>query len=147
MTAPDLPAISEIVPHGRPMLLLDRLVSYSGDLVTCEVQIRPDSPFMSEGGVPAIVGVEYMAQCVAAYAGLSARAKGEPVRIGFLLGSRSLRIGVDVFAPGDRLIIEARRIWGEEVLGSFACQVRRGDEILLEGNLTVYQGPMPELPT
>jgi predicted hotdog family 3-hydroxylacyl-ACP dehydratase len=143
----DLPPIAELVPHKQPMLLLDRVVSYSGDVVTCEVQIRPDSPFMSEGGVPAIVGVEYMAQCVAVYAGLSARAKGEPVRIGFLLGSRTVRIDADLFAPGDRLLIEARWVWGEDALGSFACQVKRDDVVLLEGNLTVYQGPMPELPT
>ena len=132
----DLPPIAELVPHKQPMLLLDRVVSYSGDVVTCEVQIRPDSPFMSEGGVPAIVGVEYMAQCVAVYAGLSARAKGEPVRI-----------DADLFAPGDRLLIEARWVWGEDALGSFACQVKRDDVVLLEGNLTVYQGPIPELPT
>jgi predicted hotdog family 3-hydroxylacyl-ACP dehydratase len=143
----DLPPVAELVPHGRPMLLLDRVVSYSGDVVTCEVQIRSDSPFMREGGVPAIVGIEYMAQCVAVYAGLSARAKGEPVRIGFLLGSRSVRIEADLFAPGDRLLVEARRVWGEDALGSFACHVRRGTEVLLEGNLTVYQGPIPELPT
>jgi predicted hotdog family 3-hydroxylacyl-ACP dehydratase len=140
------PPIDQLVPHKAPMLLLDRVVAYSGDLVTCEVEIRPDSMFMSEGGVPAVVGVEYMAQCVAAYAGLTAHAKGEGARIGFLLGSRDVRIDADVFAVGDRLAIDARRTWGENDLGSFACEVRRGDQVLVRGSLTVYQGPLPELP-
>ena len=82
------PPIEALVPHKPPMLLLDRVLSYSTDYVSCEVEIRVDSPFVRDGVVPAIVGLEYMAQCVAAFAGLSARHKGEAPRIGFLLGSR-----------------------------------------------------------
>jgi predicted hotdog family 3-hydroxylacyl-ACP dehydratase len=146
------PPIAQLVPHKPPMLLLDRVVAYSGDVVTCEVEIRPDSPFVREGlgvpgGVPGIVGLEYMAQCIAVYAGLSAHAKGEGARIGFLLGSRDVRVDADVFPIGDRLAVEARRSWGENDLGSFACEVRRGAAVLVRGNLTVYQGPLPELPS
>ncbi len=145
MTA--FPPIAALVPHKPPMLLLDRVLSYSTDFVSCEVEIRVDSPFVRDGVVPAIVGLEYMAQCVATFAGLSARDKDEAPRVGFLLGSRDVRFDVDGFVVGDRLVVEARRTWGETDVGSFACQVRRGDEVLLEGNLTVYQGPMPEWPT
>jgi predicted hotdog family 3-hydroxylacyl-ACP dehydratase len=148
MTAPStFPPIAQLVPHKPPMLLLDRVVAYSGDVVTCEVEIRPDSPFVSAGeGVPGIVGLEYMAQCVAVYAGLSAHSKGEGARIGFLLGSRDVRIDADAFPVGDRLTIEAKRSWGENDLGSFACEVRRGADVVVRGSLTVYQGPLPELP-
>jgi predicted hotdog family 3-hydroxylacyl-ACP dehydratase len=143
---PPFPPIVELVPHKPPMLLLDRVLSYSTNFVSCEVEIRTDSPFVRDGAVPAIVGVEYMAQCVAAFAGLSARDKGEPARIGFLLGSRDLRVDADAFVVGDRLTIEARRDWGENDLGSFACRVYRGAAVLVHGRLTVYQGPLPELP-
>ena len=47
------------------------------------------------------------------------------------------------FRVGDRLTVEARRTWGENDIGSFACKVRRGDDVLCEGALTVYQGPLP----
>jgi predicted hotdog family 3-hydroxylacyl-ACP dehydratase len=140
------PPIDQLVPHKPPMLLLDRVVAYSGDVVTCEVEIRPDSSFVSAGAVPGIVGLEYMAQCVAVYAGLSAHAKGEGARIGFLLGSRDVRIDADTFPVGDRLTVEARRSWGENDLGSFACEVRRGGDVLLRGSLTVYQGTLPDRP-
>ena len=94
---------------------------------------------------PAVVGIEYMAQTIAAGAGLSALEKGNAAgRTGFLLGCRSLSLAVDSFQVGDRLTIEARRTWGENELGSFACKVWRGDEVLVEGALTVYQGPLPE---
>ena len=52
-----------------------------------------------------------------------------------------MRVDADLFAPGDRLLVEARRVWGEDALGSFACQVRRGDEVLLEGNAHRLPGP------
>jgi predicted hotdog family 3-hydroxylacyl-ACP dehydratase len=141
-----LPPIASLVPHKPPMLLLDRVLSYSTDFVSCEVEIRVDSPFLRAGVVPAIVGVEYMAQCVAVFAGLSARGKGEPPRIGLLLGSRDVRIDTDEFAVGDRLVVDARRSWGENDLGSFACRVQRGADLLVHGSLTVYQGPLPERP-
>ena len=143
----EFPPLAELVPHKPPMLLLDRVLSYSTDFVTCEVEIRADSPFGGTDGVPAIVGVEYMAQCVATYAGLSAREKGQPARIGFLLGSREIRLEADSFPTGTKLTVEARRTWGENDLGSFACEVRSQSGVLLRGNLTVYQGPLPELPS
>jgi predicted hotdog family 3-hydroxylacyl-ACP dehydratase len=139
------PAIVELVPHRPPMLLLDRVLAYDGECVICEAVLQPDSPFADKGQVPAVVGIEYMAQTIAAGAGLSARDKGAPsARMGFLLGCRSLTMAVDSFLVGDRLTIEARRSWGENELGSFACKVHRGGEVLVEGALTVYQGPLPE---
>jgi predicted hotdog family 3-hydroxylacyl-ACP dehydratase len=139
------PPIVELVPHRPPMLLLDRVLSYDGECVVCETVLGPNSPFAEQGHVPAVVGIEYMAQTIAAGAGLSAREKGSASgQMGFLLGCRSLTIAVDTFNVGDRLTIEARRSWGETALGSFACKVQRGAEVLVEGALTVYQGPLPE---
>ncbi|HEY5450700.1 MAG TPA: hypothetical protein VIQ54_18230 [Polyangia bacterium] len=139
------PPIVELVPHRPPMLLLDRVLSYDGERVVCETVLGPDSPFAEQGEVPAVVGIEYMAQTIAAGAGLSARDKGDQAgRTGFLLGCRNLSIAVDSFQIGDRLTVEARRTWGENQIGSFACKVQRGSEVLVEGALTVYQGPLPE---
>ena len=139
------PPIVELVPHRPPMLLLDRVLAYDGEVVTCETVLRPDSPFAEQGHVPAIVGIEYMAQAIAAGAGLRARDNGAASgRMGFLLGCRSLTISVEHFDVGDRLMVEARRTWGENELGNFACKVQRGEDVLVEGALTVYQGPLPE---
>jgi predicted hotdog family 3-hydroxylacyl-ACP dehydratase len=127
------------------MLLLDRIVAFQPEQsVTCEVRIRPDATFVEDGGVPAVVGIEYMAQTVAAFAGMSARADGKPPRVGLLLGCRELRLTTDAYAIGDTLTVNARRTWGESEIGSFTCNVARGGEVLATGTLTVYQGPLPE---
>jgi predicted hotdog family 3-hydroxylacyl-ACP dehydratase len=144
------------------MLLLDRLIAWDDEKVLCEVRIVPTSPFLeraqgpavassSEEGsderVPAVVGIEYMAQTVAVFAGLRARASGAEPRIGFLIGCRELLLSDEGFQVGDVLVVEARHVWGETEVGSFACKVSRHDEVLVSGTLTVYQGPLPSSPS
>ena len=141
---PPPPPIAELVPHKPPMLLLDRVVAHDADGITCEVRIAARSPFVEDGRIPAVVGIEYMAQCVAAFAGLSARAEGNPPRIGFLLGCRELTLATDAFSVGDTLTVEARRTWGDSDLGHFVCRVERAGQTVVSGTLNVYQGPLPE---
>jgi predicted hotdog family 3-hydroxylacyl-ACP dehydratase len=150
------------------MVLLDRIVAYSDDSVTCEVQIHPGSrffapargpavdsggvpavgsggvPAVDSGGVPAVVGLEYMAQCIAVFAGMGARAGGVEKRIGLLLGCRELNLHTDVFRAGQTLSVSVHRTWGESDLGSFTCRIEHAGETLVAGTLTVYQGPLPE---
>lgn len=143
-----MPAVGELVPHRPPMLLVDRVIAHGDNVIVCEVEVKADSLFTVEHDgrreVPAVVGLEYMAQTVATFAGLSARKERRAPRIGFLIGCRELRLDTDAFAAGDVLTVEARRLFGENDLGSFACTITRGDRILVTGTLTVYQGPLPE---
>jgi len=151
--AASVPALTDLVPHRPPMLLLDRLIAWDDEKVLCEVRIDRTSPFLEraqgparEGSdelVPAVVGIEYMAQTVAVFAGLRARASGGEPRIGFLIGCRELLLSAEGFRVGDVLVVEARHVWGETEVGSFACKVARHDEVLVSGTLTVYQGPLP----
>ena len=141
---PLFPPLGDLVPHKPPMLLLDRVLAHEADSVTCAVTIAVGSPFVEDGRVPAVIGIEYMAQSVAAYAGLLAYAQGRPPRIGFLLGCRELTLATDVFRVGDTLTVTARRTWGDRALGNFACRVERDGQLLASGTLNVYQGPLPE---
>jgi predicted hotdog family 3-hydroxylacyl-ACP dehydratase len=150
MTDAALPDVREVVPHEPPMLLLDRVRSYGNDRISCTVRIGPECLFVEERGaerqVPAVIGLEYMAQCVAAYAGLTARREGQAPRRGFLVGCRELCLEVEAFSVGDTLDVEARRVWGDSDLGSFACAVTRDGRTLVSGTLSVYQGALPEEP-
>lgn len=142
------PNIRALVPHAPPMLLIDRVHAHSDDVTVCVVEVKADSLFtVTRDGrqeVPAVVGIEYMAQTVAAYAGLSASKEGKPPRIGFLIGCRELKLDIDAFSVGDVLLVEARHVWGQSDLGSFACKILRDGAVLASGTLTVYQGSLPE---
>lgn len=140
-----LPTPIELLPHRPPMLLLDEVTSWNGDRVECRVVLRDDSPFVEAGRVASTIAVEYMAQCVAAFAGLRGRERGEPVRIGYLVGAREVTFAVDDLRVGDVLRVEASPVWGDETLGNFACAVDREGEAVARGTLNVYQGELPDM--
>jgi predicted hotdog family 3-hydroxylacyl-ACP dehydratase len=148
------PAVAEVVPHSGAMVLLTRVDDHVEHQTTCLVEIGEDTCFRQPGGlVPAWVGLEYMAQCVAVHAGLRARANGEPVKIGLLLGSKRIDFRTAAFSPGQVLEVKARRLWGDKNLGSFACSVvdAGSGTPLVEGTLSVLLaedvGTLAEEPT
>ena len=153
MTSAGYPPVADLLPHAGRMVLLTRVLAHTKTQTTCAVEISPGSVFAdADGGVPAWVALEYMAQCIAAHGGLRASAAGEPVAIGVLLGTRSVTLHTSRFHPGQRLEVEATHVWGEQEFFSFACTVRdaRTRAMLVEGTLTVARaasgGDAPVLP-
>ena len=133
------PQLRDLVPHRPPMLLLDELVSSDDEHTVCAVTIRPDSMFAEAGRVPAWVALEYCAQCVAVFAGLRARSRGEPPRLGLLVAARDLTLEVDAFEQGDVLQVSVRSVFGESRVGRFECEVRRAGIAVANATLSVYQ--------
>ena len=136
----NLPDIRSLVPHGEPMVLLDRVVCADAESVCAEVRIRPGSLFCGASGVGAWVGLEYMAQAIGAYAGYSARLRGEPVKIGFLLGARRYECSRPSFPLGSVLRVYVRRVLqSENGLASFECHIDDTEGRVATANVTVYQ--------
>jgi 3-oxoacyl-[acyl-carrier-protein] synthase-1 len=135
-----LPPVADVLPHSGPMVLLDRLVSVGSDDLCAEVTIRPDSMFCDGAAVGAWVGIEYMAQAIAAHAGWLARRRGDPVKVGFLLGSRKYEAGVPAFAVGSVLRVHAHRaLQGDNGLGAFECRIDADDRTVATATVTVFQ--------
>lgn len=131
-------AVSDLLPHKPPMVLLDRVLAFAGTALAAEVQIRADSVLCESGGVPAWVGIEYMAQAVAAHAGCQGRLRGRPPVIGYLLGTRSYQCSVASFPIGETLTIHIEALFAEMGLGAFACRIEN-DEVLATATINVYQ--------
>lgn len=141
MSAPAFPPIASLVPHSGPMCLLDAVLEHSRERTLCSVDPARSGVFAADDGrVPAWLGLEYMAQCIAAHGGLAARASGEPPGPGLMLGSRRLAFAVDWFAPGEPLLVSARHHRGETGLVAFDCDVRLAPdcEPLVAGRVNVY---------
>lgn len=139
-----LPDIRTLVPHAGPMVLLDRLVAVGDETLCAEVVITADTVFCNGQGVGAWIGIEYMAQAVAAFAGYEAQQRGNPVKVGFLLGSRRYESSRPNFALGSRLHVHVQRtLQGENGLGAFGCRIDdAGDPSvapLATANITVFQ--------
>jgi 3-oxoacyl-[acyl-carrier-protein] synthase-1 len=135
-----LPPVADLLPHSGPMVLLDRLVSVDDDDLCAEVAIRPDSMFCDGAAVGAWVGIEYMAQAIAAHAGWLARRRGDPVKVGFLLGSRKYEAGVPAFGVGSVLHVHAHRaLQGDNGLGAFECLIDAGGSTVATATVTVFE--------
>lgn len=121
------PAISTLVPHSGAMLLLDRVLDVDTESLRAEVAIRADSMFCDGAQVGGWIGIEYMAQAVAAHAGYCAVLRGEAVKVGFLLGSRRYQCSAAAFAVGTVLqVVVERVLQGENGLGAFECRIEDG---------------------
>jgi predicted hotdog family 3-hydroxylacyl-ACP dehydratase len=134
--------ITELVPHRASMLLVERVLAQAPEVVRVETTVRRGALFAAEDGWPSWVGVELMAQAVSSWAGLRARAAGEPVPLGFLLGTRRYRCARPSFRFGTRLEIEARlELAAGTGMRVFACTIEDAGEVLATANLNVYQPP------
>ncbi|AIY41878.1 3-hydroxydecanoyl-[ACP] dehydratase [Collimonas arenae] len=132
--------IRSFLPHSGVMVLLDCLLEVGAEELLAEVKIRADSLFCQPQGVPAWVGVEYMAQAIAAYAGYTAQQRGEAVRIGFLLGTRRYEAACAEFAIGSVLQVHVQKLLqADNGVGSFECHIRDGAQELASGTITVFQ--------
>jgi predicted hotdog family 3-hydroxylacyl-ACP dehydratase len=140
----DSVAIEDIVPHRGRMLLLDRLLARDEDSVAVGAVVAADNVFADHQGVPAWVGIEYMAQAISAWAGCRGLARGEPARIGFLLGTRRYHGRSGHFAIGAQLRIEAHReIFGDNGMGMFSCRILEGGTEIARAQVSVFEPPDP----
>lgn len=114
-------------------------MGYGEGWLQAEVDITGESMFADDRGVPAWIGMEYMAQTIAAYAGLQERNKGGVPKIGLLLGSRNYSSSVDYFAQGQTLRIEAGlEIVAANGLNVFNCEIT-GNETRAAAVVNVFQ--------
>ena len=102
--------VTDLVPHRAPMLFLDRVSGLKGDVFEAHVDLTEQSPMIQAGAVPVWVGLEYMAQATAAYAGAEGRSAGKGPKVGMLLGTRDYRATVPSFALGQSLSIQVRKV-------------------------------------
>jgi len=135
------PPITDLLPHRPPMLLVDALLDADAESLRASAQVRPGEWYSDDAGrMPAWVAIELMAQAIAAFAGAAARARGEPPKVGLLLGSRDYRATEPWFLPGEILEIEVRSLYREDNgVGAFACTVRRAGRPVVTATLTVFE--------
>ena len=131
--------IRDVVPHRASLLLLDELVHWDDDSIHAALVVPSKGAFAGPDGVPAWIGIEYMAQAIGAYAGLRARRSGEPVRIGFLLGTRRYQSRWARFPAGSRLRVRVAHDYSAgSGLSVFGCRIVCGETEVAEASLTVF---------
>lgn len=136
-----IPPISRLLPHASPMLLLDELLWVDGERACCQVRdpARLALFLTTEGRLPGWVGVELMAQSIAAWAGYQSWQRQQPPRIGLLLGCRHYLSHQPWLTVAAGLRIEVERLMQDGGLSSFECRLYQGDELVAEARLSTLE--------
>jgi predicted hotdog family 3-hydroxylacyl-ACP dehydratase len=128
------------------MLLLSKVLAVDEERVCCEAVVSPGMPLLDEkGNLPGWVGIELMAQTVAAWGGRQARSEDREVGIGLLLGSRKYHATLHTFPAGARLIIDAKKIVRDGNMGVFHCTISLDGSTVAEAQLNTYMPDNQEL--
>lgn len=130
------------IPHCGEMQLIDRVLEVGAEHSVAEVDVPADGLFVRDGQVPGWVGIEYMAQTVSAWAGGRARSRGQPPRVGLLLGTRRYEVRRAAFPSGARLRVEARcELIADYGLGMFDCRILMEGEEVATAKISVLDPP------
>ncbi len=134
--------VENLIPHRGGMRLLDRVLAADEEHAVAEVDVPFDGLFVRDGQVPSWVGIEYMAQTVAAWAGARARGAGGVPRPGLLLGTRRYSTHCDGFPSGARLRVEVRcELIGANGLGQFDCRIEMNGQQVATSRISVLDPP------
>jgi predicted hotdog family 3-hydroxylacyl-ACP dehydratase len=130
--------VRQLVPHSGAMLLIDELVQADDQRLEAACVVRNDGLFaLADGRIPVMLCVEYMAQAVAAFAGVRATVSGDSIKPGLLLGARNFSASAAYLSPGDRLLITVTLvIESANGLAVFDCEIT-GADLHASARLTV----------
>ena len=135
------PPIEELIPHRGTLLLVDRVIAFSDTAVAAEyTPLRTAWYADAVGNMPAWVGIEVMAQAVAAHVSLLKRQRGLPAKMGALLGTRSYRSTAASLPAGETLHVRAELVLSDpNGLGAYDCTIAQGKASLAQAVLKVYE--------
>jgi len=90
--------------------------------------------------MPAWIGIELMAQAIAAHVGLLEMRAGNKMRPGVLLGSQRYQAHIPAFARDALLRIEVKELLrGEEGHGAYECIIRHDELVIAEAVIKVFR--------
>jgi predicted hotdog family 3-hydroxylacyl-ACP dehydratase len=138
-----MPAPAALLLHDPPMVLLDSILEMGDKYCVARTNVREGIVFgRKDGSLPGWVGLELMAQTVAAWSGFHKVKMGGIPRPGYLLGTRRYNCQLSAFQPGTSLDVrieqEFRDISG---LAAFNCMIMIGEELVAESTVKVFEEP------
>lgn len=137
----EFPPIESLVAHRENMLLIERVLTVSSQSIEVLARVDASAWFANfDGSMPGWVGIELMAQAVAAWAGLESWQRGDLPKQGFLLGTRSYVCKRSNFLAGAELRVTAVEVFREtNGLAAFDCKIEHSGETVAEASLKLFE--------
>ncbi len=126
-----------LVPHKPPMRIVDKLAAVKEKTAVTEITISKDAVFVGDDSrLDEVAYLEIIAQSMAALKGFKNLKDGRPLE-GSLLGAKKIKIYGRARA-GDTLLTSLYKICDYGELGVIKGEVYKGEEMLAEGEITVW---------
>jgi predicted hotdog family 3-hydroxylacyl-ACP dehydratase len=126
--ADGFPSVDTLLPHRGTMKLLEQVESFSELTLMASTQVDGTAWYAdAEGAMPVWIGLELMAQAIAAHVALRLRLEHRPAQPGVLLGARRYDVFTQAFACDARLYIDVcETIKVDGGHGAYDCEIRSG---------------------
>ena len=132
--------ITALVPHQGPMCLLDEVMHYDERTIACRATSHRSAgnPLRHEGRLPALAGIEYAAQALAAHCALVGASADLRADHGVLAGVRAVAMRVDRLDDIHEVLdVRAERLIADGVRLLYSFVVQAGGRELLSGRVAV----------
>lgn len=132
--------IAALVPHKGPMCLLGEVMHYDERSILCRATSHRSAanPLRCDGRLPALAGIEYAAQALAAHCALTGVEAGQHASHGVLAGVRALALRVDRLDDIEEpLNVRAERLIADGPRLLYAFVIEAGARELLNGRVAV----------
>jgi predicted hotdog family 3-hydroxylacyl-ACP dehydratase len=130
--------VEKLIPHQKPMCLVDRLLEFKDRGGTVEARVHPGQVLVDDDGcLEALAVMEMIAQAYAAVKGYDDRLAGRPVRRGFLVGIRKIKIHRKV-AAGDLIHIYVDTVGSISGFAVVEGKIVRQSDIIAEGQIKLW---------
>ena len=133
-------SVSELVPHGGLMCLLERVIEWDETCVVAATTSHRSSqnPLLLNGRLHAVNLCEYGGQAMALHGGLLADREGRRAPPGFLVSLRDVTLAPsDVHDLPDELIVRAQCLMADSTGWQYSFSVRHRNDLLAEGRAAI----------
>ena len=132
--------IAALVPHQGPMCLLSEVMQYDERSILCRATSHRSAtnPLRCDGRLPALAGIEYAAQALAAHCALVGLAGGTRAAHGVLAGVRALALSVDRLDDIEEVLeVRAERLIADGPRLLYGFTITAGHRELMNGRVAV----------
>lgn len=140
----NMPPVSELVPHQKPILALDELTSWEVGHAEGRLTIRDDNPLLRDGCIDAVMALEFMAQATAACLGMEAYVDGGNVRVGMVIACRSMKVHRQQLRVGETFVVKADQVRGTDSISHYdGALLDEQGALVAECTMTLVHGEKP----
>ena len=129
--------ISKLIPQRKPMIMIDKLLSFSEKEVRTSFKINKENIFVESGVLQEVALIENIAQTAAAGSGYSAFSKSESPRKGFIGAVKKFEV---YSLPKVNDVIETKLVITAEVLNASIVEgeVFCNNDLIAKAELKIF---------